>query len=89
VVKVDDTKPGTGEGLNAGTWTIGLARTGNEAGLNLEEIEALEPEVLSRKVAVARDGLARSGAHYVVDGITNILPVIEEINSRLARGERP
>jgi phosphonoacetaldehyde hydrolase len=32
VVKVDDTKPGIDEGLNAGTWTIGLAKTGNEVG---------------------------------------------------------
>jgi phosphonoacetaldehyde hydrolase len=89
VVKVDDTKPGIGEGLNAGTWTIGLAKTGNEVGLNLQEIQALEPKVLARKLAVARDGLARSGAHFVVDGIDDILPVIDEITGRLAQGERP
>ncbi len=89
VVKVDDTKPGIGEGLNAGTWTVGLAKTGNEVGLNLEEINALTPEVLARKLARAREGLAKSGAHYVVDGITDILPVIDNINERLARGERP
>jgi len=89
VVKVGDTKPDIGEGLNAGVWTIGLAKTGNEVGLNLAEIEALDPEVLARKLAQAREGLARSGAHYVVDSIADILPVIEDINARLARGERP
>jgi phosphonoacetaldehyde hydrolase len=89
VVKVDDTKPGIGEGLNAGTWTIGLAKTGNEVGLNLQELEALTPAELERKLATARDGLAKSGAHYVVDGISDILPVIDDINARLARGERP
>lgn len=89
VVKVDDTKPGIGEGLNAGTWTIGLAKTGNEVGLNLEEIQALDPQVLAQKLATARDGLAKSGAHYVVDGIIDILPVIDDIEARLARGERP
>jgi phosphonoacetaldehyde hydrolase len=89
VVKVDDTKPGIGEGLNAGAWTVGLAKTGNEVGLNLEEIRSLEPQALARKLAEARDGLAKSGAHYVVDGITDILPVIDDINARLARGERP
>lgn len=89
VVKVDDTKPGIGEGLNAGTWTIGLAKTGNEVGLNLDEISALPPEVLERKLAAAREGLARSGAHYVVDGISDIVAVIDDINARLARGERP
>ena len=89
VVKIDDTKPGIGEGLNAGTWTIGLARTGNEVGLNLEEINALDPAVLEKKLAAARDGLAKSGAHYVVDGIDDVLPIIDDIESRLRRGERP
>jgi phosphonoacetaldehyde hydrolase len=89
VVKIDDTKPGIGEGLNAGTWTIGLAKTGNEVGLNLEEINALEPSALERKLVVARDGLAKSGAHFVVDGISDVLPIIDEIDARLRRGERP
>lgn len=89
VVKVGDTKPDIGEGLNAGTWTIGLAKTGNEVGLNLAEIEALDPAELARKLAIAREGLARSGAHYVVDGLSDILPLIDDINARLARGERP
>ena len=34
VVKIDDTLPNIDEGLNAGMWTIGLAKTGNEIGLN-------------------------------------------------------
>ncbi len=89
VVKVDDTKPGIGEGLNVGAWTVGLAKTGNEVGLSLEEIDALDPEILESKLTSAREGLAKSGAHYVVDGISDILPIIDDINARLARGERP
>jgi phosphonoacetaldehyde hydrolase len=89
VVKIDDTKPGIDEGLNAGTWTIGLAKTGNEVGLNLEEIQALDPERLMRKLEQAREGLAKSGAHYVVDGIADVVPLIDDINMRLARGEHP
>ena len=89
VVKVGDTKPDIAEGLNAGVWTVGLARTGNEMGLNLEEIEALETEELERRLARAREGLARSGAHYVVDSIADLVPIIDDINDRLARGERP
>lgn len=88
VVKVDDTPPGIAEGLNACTWTVGLAKTGNEVGLTLEEIEALSPDALERKLDRARDRLARSGAHYVVDGIGDLLPVIDAIEQRLARGER-
>ena len=34
MVKVDDTLPGIEEGLNCNMWTISLALTGNEVGLN-------------------------------------------------------
>ena len=42
-VKVDDTIPGVEEGLNAGMWTVGLAMSGNEIGLSLKEVQALDP----------------------------------------------
>ena len=35
-VKIDDTRPGIEEGLNAGMWTIGLAISGNEIGMPLK-----------------------------------------------------
>jgi phosphonoacetaldehyde hydrolase len=89
VVKVGDTKPDIGEGLNAGVWTVGLAQTGNEMGLNLKEVEALDTKTRERKLAQAREGLARSGAHYVIDTIADLLPVIDAVDARLARGERP
>jgi phosphonoacetaldehyde hydrolase len=89
VVKVGNTKPDIGEGLNAGAWTVGLAQTGNEVGLNMEEINALDTVTLERRLARAREGPARSGAHYVVDSIADVPPIIDDINARLARGERP
>ena len=36
-VKIDDTRPGIEEGLNAGMWTIGLAISGNEIGMPLKD----------------------------------------------------
>jgi len=89
VVKVDDTKPGIVEGLNAGTWTIGLAKTGNEVGLNLQELAALSAEEVKRKVDKASDGLAKTGAHYVVESISDVPEVIREIEQRLKMGDRP
>jgi phosphonoacetaldehyde hydrolase len=89
VVKVDDTKPGIEEGLNAGTWAVGLAKTGNEMGLNLAEINRLPAEQLAARLKKARAELARVGAHYVVDSIADLPAVVEDINSRLARGEKP
>ncbi|MBN2313817.1 MAG: phosphonoacetaldehyde hydrolase [Sedimentisphaerales bacterium] len=89
VVKIDDTKPGIAEGLNAGTWTIGLAKTGNEVGLNEKELAALPADEVKRKVERAADGLAKSGAHYVVESIADVPPIITEIEQKLKLGDRP
>jgi phosphonoacetaldehyde hydrolase len=89
VVKIDDTKPGIAEGLNANTWTIGVAKTGNELGLNLQEIEKLSPENLETRLRHARSELAKSGAHYIIDTIADVPEVIVDINRRLKQGEHP
>lgn len=88
-VKIGDTLPDIEEGLNAGMWTIGLAKTGNEMGLSEEEIAALDPEVRSARMARAYKRMAQAGAHYVVDGIADVAPLLDDIDARLARGERP
>lgn len=88
-VKVGDTLPDIEEGLNAGMWTIGLAKTGNEMGLTLEQINALEPEVRQRKLDRAYKRMYQTGAHYVVDSIAEVSPLLDQINERLRRGERP
>jgi len=89
IVKVGDTLPDIWEGLNGNMWTIGLAKTGNEMGLTEAQIQALDPDVRQRKLDQAYNRMAMAGAHYVVDAISDIMPCIEDINARLARGERP
>jgi len=89
IVKIGDTLPDIEEGLNAGMWTIGLAKSGNEIGLNEGQIAVLDPLVLKTKLARAYRRMHQAGAHYVVDGIWNVMPVLEDINARLGRGERP
>ena len=89
IVKVDDTLPGIDEGLNAGMWTIGLAKTGNEIGLNQEEIEALTADELQVKLEDAYRRMWHVGAHYVVDGIWDVPIVLDLIDERLSRGECP
>ena len=89
MVKIGDTLPDIEEGFNAGMWTIGLAKTGNELGLTEERIAALDPDVLQAKLARAYQRMQHSGAHYVVDGISDVMPVLDDINARLQRGERP
>lgn len=89
IVKIGDTVPDINEGLNAGMWTVGLAQTGNEVGLTEQEVEALDPQVLEEKLDRASRRLARAGAHYVIDGMWDVLGVLDEIEARLADGERP
>jgi phosphonoacetaldehyde hydrolase len=89
VVKVDDTGVGIAEGLNAGTWTVGVAISGNAVGLSLAEWQALDTarQQALRERAVAQ--LKADGAHYVIDSVAELLPALDEIEARLARGERP
>lgn len=89
IIKVDDTIPGIEEGLNAGMWTIGLAKTGNEIGLNAQEIAKLSPAELNPKLERAYTRMAQAGAHFVVDGIWDVPAVLDEIAARVRRGERP
>lgn len=89
VVKVGDTLPDIDEGLNAGMWTVGLAKTGNEIGLNEQELAKLPQSELEAKLQRAYTRMAQTGAHYVVDGIWDVPAVLDKINARLAQGERP
>jgi phosphonoacetaldehyde hydrolase len=88
-VKVDDTEVGIAEGLNAGCWTVGVAVTGNVFGLSLADTKALSPHEFRARRQIAAARLAGAGAHYVIDGVADLMPVIGEIEGRLARGERP
>jgi len=88
-IKVGDTVVDIEEGLNAGMWSVGVAVTGNEVGLPKATLEALPADQQQRLKAAARDRLARAGAHYVIDGIADLVPVVDAIAARLARGEAP
>jgi phosphonoacetaldehyde hydrolase len=88
-VKVDDTIPGVEEGLNAGMWTIGLAISGNEIGLPLKAVQAMDPAEREQKRRRAYTRMFQCGAHYVVDSIADLMPCLDDIEARIARGERP
>jgi phosphonoacetaldehyde hydrolase len=88
-VKIDDTRPGIEEGLNAGMWTIGLAISGNEIGMPLKDWNKVPKAEQERLRDAAYTRMYQSGAHYVVDAIGDIMPCLDDIEARLARGERP
>ena len=62
---------------------------GNYVALNEEEIAALSEEDYERRLARSYDILSNAGAHYVIDTINELPPVIDDINRRLANGEKP
>lgn len=88
-VKIGDTVVDVEEGLNAGMWTIALVDTGNEVGLPAAEWAALDEERRAALRGPAEDRLRRAGAHYVAGGLAEALPLLDVIEARLARGERP
>jgi phosphonoacetaldehyde hydrolase len=88
-VKIGDTLPDIEEGLNAGMWTVGLAKTGNEMGLTEAQIAALDSETRQEKLDRAYKRMHQTGAHYVVDSIAEVPQVLDAINLQLAAGERP
>jgi phosphonoacetaldehyde hydrolase len=89
MVKVGDTLPDIEEGLNAGMWTVGLAKTGNEMGMKEQEIAEAPPELVRARLSRATERMLHAGAHEVVDGIWDVPTAIDRIAERHARGERP
>ncbi len=88
-IKVDDAAVGIAEGREAGTWTVGLAASGNGVGLDHAALLALSPEERAGRIAAAAAELHAAGADYVIDSVAELWPVIEEIAERIAAGERP
>jgi len=89
VIKVDDTVPGLMEGKAAGCWTVGVSETGNELGLDEEAFEALPARERLDLANAAAKRLTDAGADYVVGSVAEIPAIVDDINERLADGERP
>lgn len=89
VVKIGDTVVDIEEGLNGGMWSVGVAVTGNEVGLAAAEYAARSADEQLRLAKAARERLRAVGAHYVIDSFADVLPVLERIEERLVKGEKP
>ncbi|MBK8025335.1 MAG: phosphonoacetaldehyde hydrolase [Chloroflexi bacterium] len=88
-VKIGDTPVDIAEGLNAGMWTIGLAKTGNELGLSATEVDALPAAQLETRLEPIRAKLIAAGAHYVVDSLADAPPLLDAIGCAHAGGAGP
>ena len=86
-VKIGDTPSDIGEGRNAGMWTIAITTTGNEVGLSQAEWEALPVEAQCERARIAAERLA--GAHFIAKSLAGCSEILDEIERRIAAGERP
>lgn len=88
-VKIGDTPADILEGLNAGMWSVGVAVSGNEMGASLEDLRSMSSTEYAARRNRAYQRLTSCGAHYVVDSISEIPGVLDQINACLARGDKP
>lgn len=89
MVKIGDTVADIQEGLNAGMWTIGVTKSGNEVGMSWDGINEADPFIVSTLVKKAEEKLRSAGAHYIVEGVWDCLPVLEDINRRIEQEQLP
>jgi phosphonoacetaldehyde hydrolase len=89
MVKIGDTPSDIAEGLNAGMWTIGITRTGNETGLTAAEWNDTPESTQKALEEAAGERLRAAGAHYLASSVAECDPLLDAIESRLRAGERP
>lgn len=95
VLKVGDTRGDMQEGKamkavsSSGTWTVGLAATGNYIGKNWQELVETPGDQLQNELISAESQLYEAGADYVVPNINSLPSIIRLINERLAKGDKP
>jgi len=86
MVKIGDTVADIQEGVNAGMWTVGLTKSGNELGLSLADAEAADPVWLMEKIACAGRKLLDAGADFVAEGVWDCQTILEEIDEQIKSG---
>jgi phosphonoacetaldehyde hydrolase len=89
VIKVGDTVSDIEEGLNAGTWTVGVSQTGNMIGFTERGWRALPEGERAERLQYARRKFLDAGAHYVIETLGELDQVVSKIEARLRAGESP
>ncbi len=82
VLKVDDTEPGIAEGVAAGCPTVGLALSGNIAGLAADDLARLSPSEVAALRARAAAVLRAAGADHVIDTVADLPALIERLEAQ-------
>ena len=70
-------------------WTVGVALSGSPAGWTLEEYRAASDDARQQMRTKVAQEFAPTGNHYTIDTVADLPAVLQAIEIRLARGERP
>ena len=89
IVKVDDTPVGIEAGRNAGCWTVGVTRTGNGVGLSKQDVDALSEDERTERCAAAERIMREAGAHFVIESVAEIVPLVLKIDQQMCDGQLP
>ena len=89
MIKVDDTELGIAEGLTAAPGRSASRSAATSSGFRWPTPGRFPPSDLPAQRGQGRARLTCGGAHYVIDSVADLLPVLDLIEGRLARGERP
>ncbi|SDS46217.1 hypothetical protein SAMN05216421_1571 [Halopseudomonas xinjiangensis] len=80
---------GVAAGLNAGFWTVGIALGGLLPGIDLTGWEKRSSAEQDRLRMDATVRLMNAGAHYVIDGISELAGCLDDIEGRHGRRDTP
>lgn len=89
IVKVGDTKMDIYEGLNAGTWTIGLCESSSMMDVSEDSYKKMSYDEYCNRIEKVRRELHDAGAHFVVNNIESIPYIIELIKGIHIQGKIP
>jgi phosphonoacetaldehyde hydrolase len=89
VVKIGDTVIDIEEGRNAGVWTVGIVDPSNQMGMTEEEFANLKPDERDEKRKGIRQQFRRAGAHATLDTLNDLIILVEDLNLRIGKGEKP
>ena len=83
-IKVDDAAVGIEEGRLAGCFTVGLSASGNGLGMTRDAFQALPLAERRARVTQAEIPLREAGADFILEDVSQLMPVVEEIARQIA-----
>ena len=81
VLVVDDTPIGIMAGLNSGSITVGVTKTGNALGLSASEVAKLPIDQLEARLDQIETEFRHAGADHVVQSVADIPELVDHLHS--------